>query len=109
MGIDRILLASKGLEPRARLDAFIVVADERLRADGRRLTSDLRGDGFRVDMTDRQRSVKAQFKAADRSGAAAAIVVGDEWESGNVTVKNLESGQQEEIPVKEIARWLQSP
>jgi histidyl-tRNA synthetase len=60
-------------------------------------------------MTDRQRSVKAQFKAADRSGAAAAIVVGDEWESGNVTVKNLESGEQEEIPVKEIARWLQSP
>jgi histidyl-tRNA synthetase len=108
MGIDRILLASKGLEPRARLDAFIVVADERFRADGRRLTSDLRGDGFRVDMTDRQRSVKAQFKAADRSGAAAAIVVGDEWESGNVTVKNLESGEQEEIPVKEIAQWLQS-
>lgn len=108
MGIDRILLATDGIDLPARLDAFVVVADDSLRLEGRRLTSDLRRSGLRADMSDEQRSVKAQFKAADKGGARAAVVVGEEWGAGNVTVKNLISGEQEEIAVKEIAQWLQS-
>jgi histidyl-tRNA synthetase len=107
MGVDRILLASDGLDLADRLDLFVVVADDELRTEGRILTSQLRSAGLRVDMTDAQRSVKSQFKAADRSGATAAVVVGEELESGNVTVRHLESGDQEEIPLKEIAQWLQ--
>ncbi len=107
MGIDRILLASRAEESRSVLDAFVVVVDEPLRATARALTSDLRFAGLRIDMTDAQKSVKAQFKDADRSGARTAIVVGSEWSDGNVTVKNLESGDQQVIPAKEINGWLQ--
>lgn len=108
MGVDRILLASDGLDDLARLDVFVVVADEALRNAGRSLTSDLRRHGLRVDMTDEQRSVKAQFKAADRAGARAAVVVGDEWNAGEVTIRDLVTGDQDEIAVKEIAPWVQS-
>lgn len=108
MGVDRILLASDSPDRRSVLDAFVVVADEGLRAQARRLTSHLRIAGHRVDMTDGQRSVKAQFKEADRRWAKSAIVVGSEWADGDVTAKDLDSGEQEVISEKEISRWLRA-
>jgi histidyl-tRNA synthetase len=59
-------------------------------------------------MTDIERSVKAQFKEADRRNAAKAVIVGDEWSNGRVAIKNLVTGEQQEIPVKEIGRWLRA-
>ncbi|MEN8239562.1 MAG: histidine--tRNA ligase [Actinomycetota bacterium] len=106
MGVDRILLASNPADDGFALDGFIIVADDALRSEARRLVSDLREQRLRADMTDVQRSVKAQFKEADRSRARAAVIVGAEWSSGLVAVKNLETGEQQEIPVKEIGRWL---
>ncbi len=70
--------------------------------------SDLRDGRLRVDMTDTQRSVKAQFKEADRRRARTAVIVGEEWSSGLVAVKDLDSGEQRDIPVKELGRWLQA-
>ena len=108
MGVDRIFLASQLAQPDARLDAFVIVAIDDRRPEARKLVSELRGAGLRVDMTDAPRSVKAQFKEADRSAAATALIVGEEWSSGLVAVKNLETGEQQEIPIKEMGRWLQA-
>ncbi len=108
MGIDRILLASRAQDDVAALDAFVIVTDESLRSQARRFTSELRAAGHRVDMTDEQRSVKAQFKEADRRKAKSAIVIGAEWADGDVTGKNLDSGEQQVISAKEIQGWLQA-
>lgn len=108
MGIDRILLASRVQDDVAALDAFVIVTDESLRSQARRFTSELRAAGHRVDMTDEQRSVKAQFKEADRRKAKSAIVIGAEWADGDVTGKNLDSGEQQVISAKEIQGWLQA-
>jgi histidyl-tRNA synthetase len=108
MGVDRIFLASDTAPPDSLLDAFVVVADDDKRTEARTLVSELRGEGLRVDMTDTTRSVKAQFKEADRSAAAAAVVVGEEWSTGLVAVKDLKTGEQREIPIKEIGRWLKA-
>jgi histidyl-tRNA synthetase len=108
MGVDRILLASRAEEHGPALDAFVVVADESLRADARNLTSRLRSADLRADMTDTQRSVKAQFKEADRRRAASAIVIGAEWAEDDVTVKDLDTGDQEVITSKEIEGWLRA-
>lgn len=108
MGVDRIRLASPDRNPGPRLDAFVIAASEDLRPTARVLTSELRAAGLRADMTDRPRPMKAQFKEADRSRASAAIVVGEEWSSGEVTVKRLETGDQDVIAVKEIETWLRA-
>ena len=108
MGVDRILLASTSEDRGSALDGFVVVTDETLRRPARVLVSELRSEGLRIDMGDIQRSVKAQFKDADKRGATAAIVVGSEWSVGDVTVKDLGSTTQELIPAKEIKRWLQA-
>jgi histidyl-tRNA synthetase len=108
MGVDRILLASGDPVAKELLDAFVVVVDESRRSDARGLVSRLRGEGLRIDMTDEQRSVKSQFKEADRRAAAHVIVIGDEWSSDQVTVKTLADSEQQIIATKEIAGWLSS-
>ena len=108
MGVDRILLASQARSAETALDVFVVVADDSLRSDARVLTSRLREAGFRADMTDTQRSVKAQFKESDRRLAGAALVIGTEWTDGDVAVKDLATGEQEVIASKEIEGWLRA-
>ncbi|MEZ5176018.1 MAG: histidine--tRNA ligase [Acidimicrobiia bacterium] len=107
MGIERILLASDQPHDPNDLDVFVVVADGALRRAARTLTSTLRRAGIRADMTDSERSVKAQFKEADRRRSAAAAVVGVEWHDGEITMRDLTTGDQERIGVGEINRWLE--
>lgn len=106
MGIDRIRLALPSSPTGPSLDVFVVAATDHHRPIARTLTSSLRRAGFRVDMTDGPRSVKAQFREADRSTASRAVIVGTEWDEGEVAVKDLATGAQETVPIKEIEQWL---
>jgi histidyl-tRNA synthetase len=101
MGIDRILLALEDASEEngdadagSSLDAFIVVADDELRGDAAVFLSNLRREGIRADWTVGARSVKA-------------LVVGEEWAHGEVTAKELSTGEQSVRSTKEIAAWLQ--
>jgi histidyl-tRNA synthetase len=74
----------------------------------RDLTARLRAAGFRVDRSFDGRSPKAQFKAADRSGARLALVVGpDEAAAGTVGIKDLQKGgEQAAVALDEIVAEL---
>jgi histidyl-tRNA synthetase len=95
LGVDRTLLACDaegvfGL-PAADLDAFVV--DTTGGATALALTAELRAAGLRVDRAFDNRSMKSQMKAADRSGAAVALIVGsDELAAGTVVVRPLRGG-----------------
>jgi histidyl-tRNA synthetase len=102
--LDRIVLTLGTVEDVKPLDLFVVVAGERS-LEAVRLVSDLRRRGLRVDMDVEGRSVKAQFRAADRRGAAGALVVGDEWIESRVVAKDLTSGVQEVISIEEVEPW----
>ncbi|MDA2978584.1 MAG: histidine--tRNA ligase [Actinomycetota bacterium] len=106
MGIDRILQAGGEGPDSPSLDVFVVVVHESLRTDATVLVSTLRQAGLRADMPDEHRSVTAQFKEANRRGSMGAVVVGDEWSDGEVTVRDLVSGTQQVVGTKEIARWV---
>jgi histidyl-tRNA synthetase len=106
MGIDRILQAGGEGPDTPSLDVFVVVVHESLRTDATVLVSTLRQAGLRADMPDEHRSVTAQFKEANRRGSMGAVVVGDEWSDGEVTVRDLVSGTQQVVGTKEIARWV---
>jgi histidyl-tRNA synthetase len=107
LGIDRIVLAlGDDLEPAPALDAFVVVADEERRQLAVGLVRDLRHRGLRVDMEPAARSVKAQFKAADRRQAHSAIVVGDEWSDGEVTIRDLVTGEESRVPFEKIKPYI---
>jgi histidyl-tRNA synthetase len=106
MGIERILLACDAegvfaVDP-APLDAFVV--DTTGGSAARDLTSALRAAGLSADRAFDDRSMKAQFKAADRSGARWVLVVGpDEAASGTVSLRPLRGeGDQQTMPVAEV-------
>jgi histidyl-tRNA synthetase len=106
MGIERILLACDAegvfaVDP-APLDAFVV--DTTGGSAARDLTSALRAAGLSADRAFDDRSMKAQFKAADRSSARWVLIVGpDEAASGTVSLRPLRGeGDQQTVPVAEV-------
>jgi histidyl-tRNA synthetase len=77
------------------LDAFVV--DTTGGAEALQLTAELRAAGLTADRAYENRSMKAQMKVADRSGAAVAVIIGsNELAEDAVTVRPLRSddGQQ---------------
>ena len=47
-----------------------------------------------------EKRLKWAFKHAERSGAERLVMVmPDEWEKGNIKIKNLESGEETEVSV----------
>ncbi|MDP8969066.1 MAG: histidine--tRNA ligase [Actinomycetota bacterium] len=112
LGVDRTVLAlsAAGRQPApdARAEAFVVVAEPSLVADAFSLVAALRRVGVATDLGFDARSVKAQFKVADRAGARWALVVGrEELERGTVTVKDLRNGQQREVARDGVVAALQ--
>jgi histidyl-tRNA synthetase len=110
LGIDRTLLAcdDEGVfppEPRA-LDAFVV--DVTGGCEAILLTAELRAAGLAVDRGFENRSMKAQMKLANRSGADAALIVGDdELTAGTIVVKPLRSGEEQvTIPRSDLIAHL---
>jgi histidyl-tRNA synthetase len=103
LGVDRILLAcdAEGVfpAPERRMDVFVVdlVGGEAARD----LTHALRAAGLSADRRFGGGSMKAQMKAADRSGARFAVLVGsDEQEAGEVTVRDLRTdAAQRRVPL----------
>ena len=101
-GIERVLLAcdAEGVfpVPPRPLDAFVV--DFAGGESARQLTAALRAAGLSADRAFDGRSLKAQFKAADHSGAALALIVGpEELAAGTVQIKPLRAaGDQRSVP-----------
>ena len=99
LGVDRTLLAcdAEGVfeAPSAAVDVFVVDTTGGNLAVV--LTDRIRTAGLRADRSWDDRSMKAQMKAADRSGAALAVIVGDdERDAGTVTVRDLRGDDGQE-------------
>ena len=112
LGVDRTLLAcdDEGVfaaEP-VVLDAFVVDVTGGLQAVA--ITAELRAAGLAADRGFDNRSMKAQMKLANRSGARFALIVGDdELAAGTVIVKPMRSdGEQVAIARSEICAHLAS-
>lgn len=114
IGIDRVLLAcdAEGLltDVAPRADVFVVNG---LGPEGSRevtlLAIRLRESGWRIERAYGDRSVKAQWGAADKSGAAYGVMLGrTEAERGAVVVKDLRTGEQVDVPRDALAAWLQA-
>ena len=68
-----------------------------------KLLTDLRRKNISAAMDFGRKSMKSQMKAAAKSGAKFALIIGeDEVASSSVTIKNLETAAQEKIPREKI-------
>ena len=110
-GIERLVsvLDAASLTPSTRrLDAFVINGlGDAGSVKATLLVSELREEGLGADRAYGGRSVPAQWKAADRSRARFGVMLGrDEAARGAVAVKDLESGEQVEVPESGLASWL---
>jgi histidyl-tRNA synthetase len=115
LGVDRILMAcdAEGVfgPPPAVADVFVVDTTGGLEA--LRLCAELQAAGVRAERAYDNRSMKSQMKAADRSGARVALIVGsNELADGIVTLRPLRDdvAVQRPVPradvVSEVERYL---
>jgi len=109
--LERIVLALDALGvsvPAPGIDVFVVDGlDDGAGTVVGTLVEALRTERFAVDRAYGGRSVKAQWKAADKSGAAVAVMVGrDELARDAVAVKDLGTGEQVEVPRAGLVAWL---
>jgi histidyl-tRNA synthetase len=67
------------------------------------LAGQLRAAGVRVDLAYGDRGLKGAMRAADRSGARIALVVGDrDIDAGTIGVKDLATGDQVSVPTDSV-------
>lgn len=111
MGIERLLLTleNNGIEiPKEdQIDIFIASIGERADREAFRILNDLRKSGISGDKDYLDRSMKAQFKYADKLNAKYVLVIGDdEVDSGAVKLKDMSTGEQHDVAIDEIKKVI---
>lgn len=111
LGVDRIVLALEagGALAPARLDVFVVCATKAVQDKAAATTAALRNAGIRTDLDLDARTVKAQFKAADRLRARWTVVVGEaEIAAGSYTVKDMQSGEESRVANEDLIEKIKA-
>jgi histidyl-tRNA synthetase len=97
MGMERLLLLMEKRGVAAPdpglLDLFIVSHGDAARTAAMKLAVQLRDQGIRCDLDHAGRSLKAQFKYADKLGCRFVAVIGeDELAEGRATLRDMRDG-----------------
>jgi histidyl-tRNA synthetase len=114
VGLDRIVLAMEAEraaagEPAAgsACQVFGVPLGAEAHADMLTLVTSLRRAGVSADMAFGARGLKGALRAADRSGAAFAVLIGaEERRDGTVRIKDLKTGDQQDVAATQATDWL---
>jgi len=73
------------------------------------IANDLRANGLSCEVFPQKAKLDKQFKYANNKNIPFVIVLGEEEiKSGKPAVKNMITGQQEKIPVKDLANYIKS-
>ncbi len=114
MGMERLvaLMEQAGVADDEAPHAYFVLAGDAAQREGMALAERLRDTvpGFRLLCNSGQGSFKSQFKRADRSGAALALILGeDEVAENRLSVKFLrEDAEQLALAWDEAGGWLEN-
>ena len=88
-------------------EVLLVFFDKERLSDYLHLAARLRAAGVAVELFPEAKKVGQQLKYADRRGFRAAIIAGSrDYDQGIVQVKDLESGQQQEVAIDESASQI---
>lgn len=100
IGLERLIILLQQLSqlPTATIDFYMVSRGNHAEAQALILAQQLRRLNFKVELDLSGSAFGKQFKRADRSGAAACLILGDaEAETKTVQLKWLASGEQQAI------------
>ena len=101
-GIERLLMVIEqtgaGFPEEEKPTVYLAGMDENCRKKAFEIACELREAGVMAEIDHMQRSIKAQFKYADKIGAKyVAVIGGNELEEGAVNVKRMATGESERV------------
>ena len=111
IGVERVLLAraaAGGLLPESKLtDVFVATAGNVPAAEALRVVMDLRAQGMAADKDFLGRSLKAQFKFADKKQVRYLVILGDEeMKRGQVMLRDMQTGTQADVALTELTSMV---
>ena len=91
------------------LDLFVACVQDDARTQAFALAQACRDAGLRVELDHQQRSLKSQFKLADKLGASHVAILGpDELAAGACTLRNMATREEAQVPLAELPAHLQN-
>ena len=113
LGIDRCVLAADAegisFDQEFTSDLFIIPLGEESKTAALTIAQQIRSSGFRVEISFGDRALKGSMKAADKSGAAYVIVLGEsEISSGTVELKEMSTGKTSSVTLTSLQKHLQN-
>ncbi len=115
MGIERVLMLLDALEEDECLlqiedetpEVFVACLNKSLSLQAFAMTQNFRNAGLRAEMDHQGRSLKAQFKYADKLSAKfIAILADDELARGVVKLRNMSTKEEWEVPLESAPEAL---
>lgn len=111
VGIERILLlmenTSAGFPEEQKPLIYIAGMDETSRNLAFKTALELRGKGVCAEVDHMGRSVKAQFKYADKISAKFVAVIGEnEVKTKTVNLKKMSDGTSKEVKIEDLSKYL---
>ncbi len=94
------LMEREGVWPEESVetDVYVLAVSDDVREEASAVVRELRDEGLVVETGLKERSVSSQFDYADAVNAETVVVVGKrDLENGEVTVKDMESGEEEQV------------
>ena len=103
LGLDRIMIARGEGREKPGVVAYVVALGDEARDAALPLATRLRRAGIATELDLAGRGMKGQMKDASRSGARFAVIVGDdELAAGEVTLRDLDSREQERCSLDDL-------
>ena len=103
VGIERLLLVLEAQNGEFERDIYIGAIGQKGLVKGQGIAYRLRQAGVKAECDSVGRSVKAQMKYANKIGAAYSVILGDnEIDNDLVKLKNMETGEEEEVKVSAL-------
>lgn len=98
MGVERVILSRGDIELPKKSKIYVVSMDKTCNETAFNMMQDLRKNDIIVEGGLFDKNLKGQMKQADRCSATYAIILGsEELSAEEVTLKNLETGNQQKI------------
>ncbi len=110
LGVERIITVMEelGMFPeKISPPAHILLAHFRdTRAEALKLASQLRQKGIKVDVYCGEKGLRAQLGYASQKGIPLVGIVGEEVKKGMISLKNLLTQEQSEVPVENLEKFI---
>lgn len=112
-GFDRVMEALKKqnteIPVKGNVDVFVAPLSVDMRDESFKITQNLRRDGIKTDVDLAKRKIKKILNYANNIGAKYVVLVGArDIEDGNVTLKNMESGDQHLVSLEDLNIRIQN-